>query len=106
MTEQEFNDLDVQNTKYTGVFLGCKKVEYKNKPGEYYGVITLYFNGIKQQGSDAGSPWFSVQDQYLSVADMERITNNIPFGSKVNATYTCGNTPGGKQHVCKLEPIA
>ena len=96
---------DVQNTEYTGVYLGCKKQEYKDKPGQYYGTVSLYFTGVKTMGVDAGQPWFSVQNQFMSVENMETLTKGIPFGSKVKAIYTCGNTPGGRQRVSKLELV-
>lgn len=102
MTENEMlNEIDRQETTYTGVYLGCKTNCKKDKPDEEYGVISLYYKGQRQ----TGEPWYTVQEQYMPVEKMKQLTTNIPFGANVKATFSCGNTPGGKQKICKLEQI-
>lgn len=102
MTENEMLDeLDRQETIYNGVYLGCKVNSKKDKPEEKYGVICLYYNGTRQ----TGEPWFTVQEQYMTVEKMQELTKELSFGVNVRATFSCGNTPGGKQKICKLEQI-
>lgn len=102
MTDTEIlNEMDRQETTYTGVYLGCKINSKKDNPEEKYGVISLYYKGIRQ----SGEPWFTVQEQYMSVEKMTELTKDMPFGANVKATFSCGNTPGGKQKICKLEQI-
>lgn len=102
MTENEMlNEIDRQETTYSGVYLGNKINSKKDNPEEKYGVISLYYNGIRQ----TGEPWYTVQEQYMSVEKMQELVKDIPFGAKVKATFSCGNTPGGKQKICKLEQI-
>lgn len=95
------NELDRQETTYIGLYLGSQVKLKKSNPEEKYGVISLYFNGINTQGVK----WYSVQDQYFNVESMESIVKDIDFGAKVKATFSCGNTPGGKQRLMKLEKI-
>lgn len=102
MNEDEIlNELDRQETVYNGVYLGCKINSKKDKPEEKYGVISLYYKGTRQ----TGEPWYTVQEQYMSVENMQALTEDLPFGSNVRATFSCGNTPGGKQKICKLQLI-
>lgn len=98
------NELDRQETTYNGIFLGCAIKNKKNaedKPENKYGLISLYFTGVNSKNEN----WYSVQEQYLSVDDMKNIVGDIPFGTKVKATYSVGNTPGGRQRISKLEII-
>ena len=91
--------IDRQETVYTGLYLGCAIKSKKSDETQKYGVISLYFNGVNQKGEN----WYSVQEQYTSVENLQELTKDIPFGSKVKATYSCGNTPGGKQKLYKLQ---
>lgn len=99
------NPFERQETSYEGYYLGCTKKAYKDKPEEFYGIVSMYYSGVRKSGDNAGKPWFSVQEQYMSVERMEKLTKDIPFMTKVVATYSCGNTPGGRQSISNLTPI-
>lgn len=101
----DVNPFERQETSYEGFYLGCQVKAKKDNPNEYYGIISMYYSGVRQSGEEAGKPWFTVQEQFMTVERMNTVTKDIPFMTKVIATYNCGNTPGGKQRLCKLTPI-
>lgn len=103
VNENTFDDR--QETSYDGLYLGCQIKDKKDNPNEHYGVISMCYSGVRKTGNDVGKPWFTVQEQFMSVERMNEITKDIPFLTRVVATYNCGNTPGGKQRLCKLTPI-
>lgn len=91
---------DRQETIYKGLYLGSAIKDKKDGSGQY-GIVSLYFKGV----STKGTPWYSVQEQYLNVDKLLDLTKGLDFQCEVEATFTTGNTPGGKQRLCSLSQI-
>ncbi len=89
-----------QDTKFKCRYLGSQIKAKKDNDKEFYGAVTLVFHGVRE---DDGQPWYSVQEQYMSVDRMKEICKDIPFDTKCIATYTTGSTPGARQRLVSLE---
>ena len=94
-------------TNYVGRFLGCEikhKIDKatKKETDETYGLIAIAYCGIRKEEK---TPWYSVQNLYVSTEKMQEICKDIPFDSKVNVEFYTGTTPGGKQRISKMTLI-